>query len=77
MVKIGDVVKHLDWRRHAIHSYREQIGLVVAEDPRAQSFVQVVWFPLSTGRCKTFHSKDALEKLDVTETQMEVSNGSK
>ena len=67
MVRVGDVVKHLDWRHSPVHCYREQIGLVVADDPRAQSFVQVVWFPLSTGRCKTFHSKDALEKLDGAE----------
>ena len=65
MVRVGDVVKHLDWRHSPVHCYREQIGLVVAHDPRAQSFVQVVWFPLSAGRCKTFHSKDALEKVDV------------
>jgi len=67
MVRVGDMVQHLDWR----HSKTglplvNQIGLVVANDPHVQSFVQVVWFPLSTGRCKTFHSKDALEKLDVT-----------
>ena len=67
MIDVGDVVKHLDWRDSAVPHYGNQIGLVVANDPRAQSFVQVVWFPLSIGRCKTFHSKDALEKVDATE----------
>ena len=64
MIDVGDVVKHLDWRDSAVPHYGNQIGLVVANDPHVQSFVQVVWFPLSSGRCKTFHSKDALEKLD-------------
>ena len=64
MVRVGDMVQHLDWRDSAVPHYGNQIGLVVANDPHVQSFVQVVWFPLSTGRCKTFHSKDALEKLD-------------
>ena len=66
MITIGALVKHRDWRDSPVPHYGNEIGLVVAHDPRAQSFVQVVWFPLSAGRCKTFHSKDALEKVDVT-----------
>ena len=62
MVKIGELVKHGDWRNSRVPHYREQIGIVVAEDP-VTTFVQVVWLPYDPPQCKTFHSRRALERL--------------
>ena len=63
MVKIGDLVKHYHWRESPLPNYREEIGIVVADDPDTPSFVQVVWLPYDPPQCKTFHSRTALERI--------------
>jgi len=63
VVKIGELVKHGDWRDSPVPCYRDQIGLVVADDSDAKEFVQVVWFPYNPPQCRTFHSRTALERI--------------
>ena len=60
--KIGDLVKHADWRLSPVPSYKDEVGLVVKYDKNAASFVEVIWLPVKRGgQCKTFHSLEALE----------------
>jgi hypothetical protein len=65
MVEIGDMVKSAKWRESPTRSHLiERVGLVVANDPKAESFVLVVWLPLPKGgQCRTFHAREALEKV--------------
>ncbi len=63
MVKIGELVKHSNWRDSPLPHYREEIGIVVADDPDTKEFVQVVWLPYNPPQCQTFHSRTALERI--------------
>lgn len=75
-IKPGDLVKHADWEKSLISSYRDGVGFVASYDKvpatvshldsveTLKNWVLVRWLPYNPKTCNTIYHIDSLIRCD-------------
>ena len=71
-VRPGDLVKHADWEKSPLNSYRDEVGFVVAYDQKRwhdvektqKQWVVVQWLPRRENQPTVIYHVDSLKRHD-------------